>query len=132
MDELCYRILERHPFVEIHVILLLLLMKIKLKECQQVLESSSHLLPGAQQTPAQYVFHNIDGIDNRRGYFRNRCHRAVKENCIQGNSAACICSRKNVKLSSGWPRSSQSRGKMDMVIRPVSFFFKASNGIATR
>jgi hypothetical protein len=32
MDELCYRILERHPFVEIHVILLLLLIKIKVND----------------------------------------------------------------------------------------------------
>jgi hypothetical protein len=32
MDEFCYRILERHPFVEIHVILLLLLIKIKVND----------------------------------------------------------------------------------------------------
>jgi hypothetical protein len=31
----------------------------------------------APQSPAPCVSHNIDGIDNRRGYFRNQCHKAV-------------------------------------------------------
>jgi len=36
----------------------------------------------------------MDDTDNKRGHFRNQCHKAVKEKYIQGNSATYICSRK--------------------------------------